>query len=87
MCLCPFSELGLTTPGAMADQWAGHLGRPADEQQAKARAVASSEPDLERGFFVPVARLSVRNAADRRLLCSMAYPIFKFEATFRDLFI
>lgn len=29
-CLCLFRELGLTATGAMAEQWASHLGRPAE---------------------------------------------------------
>ena len=64
----------------MAEQWANHLGRPGDEPPAKARAVANSKSDLERELLVLVARLSVKNAADLRLLCSMAYSTLKFEA-------
>lgn len=79
-CLCLSRGLGSTTTGAMAEQWAAHLCRPAEEPPAKARAVASSKSDLERELLVLVARLSVKNAADLRLLCSMAYSTLKLEA-------
>ena len=80
ICLWRFKELGLITTGAMAEQWVNHLGQPAAEPPAKARAVASNKSELERDLLVLVARLSVKNAADLRLLCSMAYSTLKFEA-------
>ena len=65
----------------MADQWAAHL-RPQleGEKPAKTRAVASNKSDLERELLLIITRLSLKNAADLRLLCSMAYSTIKFEA-------
>ena len=64
----------------MAEQWANLLGSHTEEPPTKARAVASSKSDLERELLLLVARLSVKNAADLRLLCSMAYSTLKFDA-------
>ena len=65
----------------MAEQWAAHLRpQPEGEQPTKTKAVASNKSDLERELLMLVTRMSLKNAAELRLLCSMAYSTIKFEA-------